>query len=369
MKNTFGNAVSITIFGESHGAYIGAVLDGVSPGIEVNEDYINRELDRRRAKGTTSTSRHEGDIPRIVSGVFNGKTTGTPVTIIIENGDTHSSDYEKTRFLARPSHADYTAHVKYCGYEDFRGGGHFSGRITAAFVAAAAILKCALEKRGIYIATHAARCAGVPDRAFGNLQSDVEYLCSQSPEYFPVLDENAGALMREKILEAKKSLDSVGGVLETAVLGIDAGYGEPWFDSTESLLSHALFSIPAVKGVEFGLGFGFADKFGSEANDPFFADESGRIMTLSNNNGGINGGITNGMPIVFRTVIKPTSSIARTQKTVNLETRENAELAIKGRHDPCVLMRAAPVVNAAVALVLSDLIATHEGTNCFCVKK
>lgn len=361
MKNTFGNTLTVTLFGESHGSCIGAVLDGVSPGVDVDETYIMHELDRRRAKGETSTARHESDTPKIVSGVYGGKTTGTPITVIIENADTHSGDYESTRFLARPSHADYTAHVKYGGFEDYRGGGHFSARLTAAFVAAAGIVKCALEKKGITVVTHAARCAGVSDRSFENLQSDAYYLRTIPTDRFPVLDENAAERMRSKIIEAKENLDSVGGILETAILGVGAGLGEPWFDSVESELSHILFSIPAVKGVEFGLGFGFADKCASEANDPFYSDGNGGIFTRTNNNGGINGGITNGMPILFRTAVKPTPSIAKEQDTVNIETGENAKLSIHGRHDPCVVMRAAPVVDAAAALVIADFLLMREG--------
>lgn len=364
MKNTFGNALSVTLFGESHGEAIGATLDGLSPGITVDEEFIISRLSRRRAQGKTATARTEADVPHIVSGVFEGKTTGTPVTILISNENTKSKDYDATHALARPSHADYTAYKKYHGFEDYRGGGHFSGRITAALTAAGSIAEYALLQKGIRIGTHMARCAGLSDRPFENLSADIDYLSSLPSDVFPVLDEKSGKKMEEAILAAKEKLDSVGGVLETAVTGLPAGIGEPWFDSMESVLSHGLFSIPAVKGVEFGDGFSLADAFGSEVNDPFSSDGK-NVYTLTNHNGGINGGISNGMPILFRTAFKPTPSIAREQDTVNLFTNEHEKLVIHGRHDPCVVRRAAPVVDAVCALCLYDLLAVRYGTDYF----
>lgn len=359
MKNTFGNSVAVTIFGESHGAYIGAVLDGLAPGIDVEEEYIAHMLFLRRPAGKISTPRQEKDAFRIVSGVVNGKTTGTPITILIPNENVNSGDYSQMRTVARPSHADYTAQCKYHGFQDGRGGGHFSGRITAALVAAGAICKYALEQKGILIGTHVKRCAGIQDREFGDLRSDIREL-SRKP--FAVLDEAQGERMREEILAAAADGDSVGGILETAVVGMPGGVGEPWFDSLESMLSHIMFSIPAVKGIEFGAGFGLADLRGSEANDPMRLRD-GTIITTRNHNGGINGGITNAMPILFRTVIKPTPTIFKPQDTVDFRSMTETVLQPKGRHDPAIVHRARVVQDAASALVLCDMLALRFGTD------
>jgi len=356
MKNTFGNAVSITLFGESHGPSIGCVIDGLAPGLPVDEGYIAQLLSKRRPTGAISTARQEADPFVIESGVFNGRTTGTPICIRIPNCDTRSGDYNR---LARPGHADYTAHCKYHGYEDYRGGGHFSGRITAALVAAAGIVIPALERKGIHIGTHIRRLGGVEDRTFERLNEDIIHLKGVD---FPTLDGNAAERMKQTILSAKADGDSVGGILETAVSGLPAGVGEPWFDSVESVLSHALFSIPAVKGVEFGDGFALADMQGSEANDAFAVGANG-VTTVTNHNGGINGGITNGMPMVFRCAVKPTPTIGKPQNTVNLDNGEMTVLQAKGRHDPCVVHRAAVVVTAVTALTLCDLLATRYGTD------
>ena len=336
MKNTFGNSVSVTIFGESHGSEIGVVLDGLAPGIQVKEDEIAEKLRLRRPSGSISTKRVEPDHFRIVSGVFNGATTGTPVCILIPNENTKSKDYSGTRSLARPGHADYTAYCKYHGFEDYRGGGHFSGRITAALVAAGAIALSALEGKGILIGTHIARCAGIPDRGFMDLQEDIRNLSGTG---FAVLDNEAAGKMREAMEQAAKEGDSVGGILETAVTGLPAGIGEPWFDSLESVLSHALFSIPAVKGVEFGDGFALSDLRGSDAND-CFAVQDGRITTRTNHNGGINGGISNGMPLLFRCAVKPTPSIYKEQDTADFFTQTEKKIVISGRHDPAIVHRA-----------------------------
>ncbi len=359
MKNTFGNSVAVTLFGESHGAAIGAVLDGVAPGTAIDEEYIREKLTLRSARSDISTARNEKDAFQIVSGVKNGVTTGTPICIIIPNTDTKSADYGKTGSLARPGHADYTARCKYHGFEDRNGGGHFSGRITAALVAAGAICCRALEDKGILIGTHISRAAGISDIPFGDIEKDAALL---SVKPFPVLDDVRGEEMKNAILKAKADLDSVGGILETAVVGVPAGVGEPWFDTVEGLLSHALFSIPAIKGVEFGLGFGFADKTGSEANDAL-RNESGHIVHITNNNGGVIGGITNGMPIVFRCAVKPTPSIARPQQTVDTESGENGIIEIKGRHDPAIVHRAAFAVNAVTGLVVYDMLAGRFGTD------
>ena len=359
MKNSFGNHITVTLFGESHGSSIGAVIDGLTPGLPVDEEHIRALLALRRPAGAISTARREEDAFVFESGVFNGKTTGTPLCIRIPNTDTRSSDYAETRFLPRPSHADYAAFCKYHGYEDPRGGGHFSGRLTAALVAVGGILIPALERKGITIATHITRLGGINDRPFGDWNTDISLLKNKP---FAVLDDAAGDAMQAAILAAKADGDSVGGVLETAIVGMPAGVGEPWFDTVESLLSHALFAIPAVKGVEFGDGFALADLRGSVANDPFVCD--GRhITTETNRSGGINGGITNGMPITFRCAVRPTPTIGREQKTVNMQTNTDAVLLAKGRHDPCIVHRARVVVDCVAASVLADLLVGRYGTD------
>ena len=359
MKNTFGSSVSVTLFGESHGESIGAVLDGLAPGITADTDYITHMLTLRRPSGAISTPRTERDAFRIVSGVANGKTTGTPITILIPNENVNSADYGPMSTVARPSHADYTAQCKYHGHQDTRGGGHFSGRLTAPLTAAGAICKYALEQKGIRIGTHIKRCAGISDRDFLALVPDIQAL---SEKEFAVLDDAQGEKMRRAILEAAAQGDSVGGILETAVTGLPAGVGEPWFDSMESMLSHMMFSIPAVKGIEFGAGFAIADLKGSQANDPF-AVENGAIVTKTNHNGGINGGITNAMPILFRTAIKPTPTIFRPQQTVDFRQMTETHLQPKGRHDPAIVHRARIVQDAAAAIVLCDALALRFGTD------
>ena len=359
MKNTFGTSVAVTLFGESHGEYIGATIDGLAPGIEIHHEYISHMLTQRRPAGKISTPRKEKDEYKIVSGVVNGKTTGTPITILIPNENVKSGDYAQMKTVARPSHADYTADCKYHGFQDSRGGGHFSGRITAALVAAGAICKCALEQKGIIIGTHVKKCAGIWDREFEDLSSDIQILNKST---FAVLDEARGEKMQEAILAAASEGDSVGGVLETAIIGMPVGVGEPWFDTVESMLSHMLFSIPAVKGVEFGAGFAIADMRGSKANDPL-RTEHGAVVSTSNNNGGINGGITNGMPILFRTAIKPTPTIFKPQDTIDFSTMTDAVLEPKGRHDPAIVHRARIVQDAAAAIVLCDALALRYGTD------
>lgn len=361
MKNTFGQNVSFTLFGESHGEEIGIVIDGLAPGIKVDTDYIRLQLDRRRPSGKISTSRSEADDFRIVSGVFSGRTTGTPICILIPNTNKKSGDYTKLATLPRPGHADYTAMCKYHGFQDHRGGGHFSGRLTAPLVAAGAIARMALAEKGIYIGTHIKALAGKSDREFdaSDLKNDIDLLSKSS---FPVLDSEAGALMRAEAEKAAAEGDSVGGILETTVIGMPAGVGEPWFDTVESVLSHALFSIPAVKGVEFGSGFALSSMKGSVANDSFITDGK-TVSTKTNHNGGINGGITNGMPLLFRLAIKPTPSIYKEQETVDLTVMENKKLQIEGRHDPTIVHRAAPVADAVTAMVLCDLISGRFGTD------
>ena len=359
MKNTFGNSVALTLFGESHGEYIGAVIDGLAPGIEIDDEYISNMLSLRRPSGRISTQRKEQDEYKIVSGVVNNITTGTPITILIPNADVKSADYSQMATIARPSHADFTAQCKYHGYQDTRGGGHFSGRITAALVAAGAVCKCALEQKGIFIGTHVKKCAGISDREFCDLLSDINTL---SDKTFAVLDDDKAEKMKEAIEVSAENGDSVGGVLETAIVGMPAGIGEPWFDTVESMLSHMVFSIPAVKGIEFGAGFDLADMTGSSANDEFKI-ENGKVVTTTNNNGGINGGITNGMPIIFSTAIKPTPTIFKEQNTVDFASMTETVLKAKGRHDPAIVHRARVVQDAAAAIVMCDLLSMRFGTD------
>ena len=357
MKNTFGNSLTLTLFGESHGPSVGAVLDGLAPGIPVDENRIRKILERRRPSSELDTKRREEDAFSIVSGVYEGRTCGTPLTILIPNRDARSGDYAYG--IARPSHADYAAFCKYHGYEDYRGGGHFSGRVTAAIAVAGGILMPALERKGIMIGTHILSCAGIRDREFGDAKTDCELLWESM---FPVLDLRAGEEMQQAILDAAARGDSVGGCTETAVIGTPAGIGEPWFDSVEGMLSHALFSIGGIKGIEFGLGFGFADVSGCEANDPFRIRE-GRIVTSRNANGGVNGGITNGMPIVFHCAVKPTPSIRIPQETVDFVRREETTIEIRGRHDPAIIRRICPVIDSTAALVIADLLCMRYGTD------
>ncbi len=364
MKNSFGNSISVSLFGESHGEQIGVLIDGLAPGLEVNMDYIRSQLELRKPHGRISTQRVETDEPRVVSGVFEGKTTGTPVCILFDNSNTQSKDYSKTKDLMRPGHADYTAIQKYHGFADYRGGGHFSGRLTTPIVAAGAIVLDALKRKGIEIGTHIKECGGFTDVLFADCDlADLNRNISEvNGKQFPVLDEAVAKEMYAYMEAAALDGDSVGGVLETVVTGLPAGLGEPWFDSMESMLSHGIFSIPAVKGIEFGKGFAFAQMKGSEANDAFEMVED-KVVTKTNNNGGINGGITNGMPVLFSTVVKPTPSIYKKQETVNMETKENVTMQIQGRHDPAIIHRARVVVDSMTALVIADMLALRYGTD------
>ena len=361
MKNTFGQSVTLTVFGESHGTCVGAVIDGLAPGIPINETEMQKALALRRPSSAFETARKEQDEFFIVSGVFNGRTTGTPLTILIENGDIQSENYEKTRGLARPSHTDYAAYCKYHGFEDYRGGGHFSGRVTAAIVAAGAIFSAALSKSDITVGSHILRLGGISDRPFPvDPSADITRL-AEDP--FPVLVADKKNAMLKAIEAAANNGDSVGGVTETAVCGIPAGLGEPWFDSVESVLSHALFSVGGIKGVSFGDGFTLAEMRGSEANDSFRIAGNGGIVTVTNHGGGINGGITNGMPIVFSCAVKPAASIHIKQNTVNFLNGTNEKITVNGRHDPCIVRRAVPVINAITAFVVCDLLALRFGTD------
>lgn len=358
MKNTIGDNLTLTLFGESHGVFIGAVLDGIAPGIKVDDEFIKKQLSRRRPQNKLETPRIETDEYIIASGVFNGYTTGTPLAIIIPNQNVKSKDYEELKNIARPSHADYTAYVKYHGFADYRGGGHFSGRITAPIVALGSIVINALEKKNIYIGTHILRCGNVQDQ---NFLGTIEELKTLNNKDFPVLSDIAEDIKTE-ILKYAQAGDSIGGILQTAIVGLPAGLGDPWFSSVEGKISNALFSIGGIKGVEFGLGFAFGNKTGSNTNDAFYV-ENEIVKTKTNNNGGINGGITNGMPVIFNCAVKPTPSILVPQKTIDFVKKENTSLLIKGRHDPAIIRRMTVVIDSITALVIADLLTTKYGTD------
>ena len=356
MKNSFGNAINITLFGESHGAGVGVLIDGIAPGIKVDEGFIAHQLTLRRPSGNISTSRREPDEYVIQSGVFNGYTTGAPLCIFIPNTDTRSRDY--TPDLPRPSHADLTAREKYHGFEDYRGGGHFSGRLTAALVAAGAIVIPALREKGIYIGT----CINQIGRlGLSEIPTDKEALLAVAESEYGLVGDHAISMMKDTIELAKSENDSIGGVLETAIIGLPSGLGEPWFDGVESQIARAVFGIPAVKSVAFGAK-DIELMRGSRANDAFI-EEDGRILTETNHSGGIQGGITNGMPVIFRTAIKPTPSIGIIQKTVDLKTGKETEMIIKGRHDPCIVPRARIVVDSVAALVVADMLTVRWGSD------
>lgn len=354
MANSYGKLFRISLFGESHSEAIGVVIDGVPSGVWLDMDEILFEMGRRApGKNAFSTPRAESDIPEILSGVFNGKTTGTPICAIIRNTNTRSKDYHPE--ILRPAHADYSGKLRYKGYGDYRGGGHFSGRLTAPIVFAGAIAKQIIKKENIEIFAHIKNIGKVYDDAVDTVKPDMALLKSLKNKTLPFINAEKEKCAEEEILAARSNADSIGGSVEIIAIGIPGGVGSPFFESVESRLSSMLFSIPAVKAVEFGIGRDFAEMLGSEANDGFVV-ENDVIKTKTNNNGGINGGITNDMPIVFTATIKPTPSIGREQETVNIETRENIKTKIEGRHDPCIVQRAVPVIEAATAIVVLDMI-------------
>jgi len=355
VSSEFGRIVKVSVFGQSHGRAVGVVIDGLPAGEAVDLEELNAFLDRRRpGKGPLSTSRRETDVPEFLSGLEDGRTCGAPLCAVIGNADQRSKDYSELRDKPRPGHADYTAAVKWGGQADMRGGGHFSGRLTAPLCVAGGIAKQILARRGIYVGAHLDSVGAAADAHFP-LHPTAGLFEAVAAKPFPVLDDGAGERMREVILAAKNGLDSVGGVVECAAVGLPAGLGDPMFDGVENRLAAALFGIPAVKGVEFGAGFGAAALRGSENNDPFVV-EDGAVRTETNRAGGVLGGVTTGMPVVLRAAFKPTPSIGRPQRTVSLSAMENAELTIHGRHDPCIAHRAVPVVEAVTAAVLLDML-------------
>lgn len=356
MSSTFGDKIKISVFGESHGNGIGVVIDGLPAGEKIDLDKVYAQMARRApGRDKTATARKESDIPNILSGMLGDTLTGAPLCAVIENTNTRSADYGNLLTAPRPGHSDYAAYVKYSGANDIRGGGHFSGRITAPIVFAGAVCRQLLEKKGVKIAAHIKSIGGVNDDSFDPTNIGSELMDRLSGSSFSLINTEAEEKMRAEVESAKAELDSVGGVIECAVTGLGAGFGDPMFDGVEGVIAKAVFGVPAVKGIEFGAGFESARLRGSQNNDPFRM-ENGKVVTETNNCGGILGGITDGMPIVFRAAIKPTPSIAQRQRTVNLQKAQNAELEIKGRHDPCIVPRAVPVIEAAAAIAIINLI-------------
>lgn len=355
MSSVIGDKIKLSIFGESHGEAIGCVIDGLPAGIKIDMNAVYKDMQRRApGKDKTATPRLEKDIPHILSGTLDNVTTGAPLAMVIENTNTKSGDYSNLMTVPRPSHSDYPAYVKYGGNNDIRGGGHFSGRLTAPLVFAGSVAKQILSQMGVTIGAHIKQIGSVCDAVSDLNKTDKSLLDALSSSTFSLIDETKEQAMRDEIEKARLSLDSVGGIIECFAVGLPVGLGGNMFDTVEGKLASILFGVPAVKGVEFGIGFGFANKRASEVNDQYEI-KNGRVATLSNNNGGVLGGMTDGAPLSVSVAIKPTPSIAKKQKSVNLQTMENAELEIHGRHDPCIVVRAVPVIECAVALGLLDL--------------
>lgn len=351
MSGIWKNNIGLSIFGESHGACVGITISGLKAGFELDMAFIQSELDRRKpGKNDLETPRKESDKFEIISGLFNGKTTGAPLTMLIKNENTISRDYDGIKDRLRPGHADYTAKVKYHDHHDYRGGGHFSGRLTAGIVFAGAIAKDILKTQGIKIGSQIASIGLIKDDVLPSVISEKEL--NLLKDEFPVVNDIKKSLMKKSIRDAKAELDSVGGSVRCFALGVPVGLGDPYFESFESVLSSLVFSIPAIKGINFGAGINLATMKGSEANDAYFIDES--IKTRTNNNGGILGGITNGMPIDFSVVVKPTPSISKVQESVNYASKTSTDLQIVGRHDPCIVPRVVPVLESVLALTILD---------------
>ena len=350
MGNSLGKQFTVTSFGESHGRCVGVIIDGCPAALPITEEDIQREVDKRKPGiDVVTTTRAEADKVEILSGIFNGVTTGAPICLLIWNKDIDSSEYEKMRFLPRPGHADYTAFMKYGGFNDFRGGGRFSGRITATFVMAGAIARKLLHRLGIEVLAHTIQIGEIKADSKG--VDEIKKNIDQNP--LKCADLKAAEEMSRAIEKVKEDADSIGGIIEGIALNVPVGWGEPVFDTLDGDLAKALFAIPAVKGVEFGSGFSAAGKRGSENNDPFTIS-NGKIATVTNNAGGILGGISNGMPIVVRVVIKPTSSIGKSQQTVDMKKMQSTSLEVKGRHDVCIVPRAVAVVESMMAVTLCD---------------
>ena len=352
MSSTYGEKIKISVFGESHGGGIGVVIDGLPAGEAIDFDAVLAQMARRApGRDKTATPRKESDTPRVLSGMLGDVLTGAPLCAVIENTNTRSQDYGDLLAKPRPGHSDYTAYIKYHGANDIRGGGHFSGRITAPLVFAGAVCRQLLERRGIQIAAHIQSVGSIHDKPFDPVAVPSALIKRLSASSFALIDESAEEPVRAEIEAARLAQDSVGGTIECAVTGLPAGVGEPMFDGLEGAIAKAVFGVPAVKGIEFGAGFALAAMRGSRANDAFCYD-NGVVVTETNHCGGILGGIANGMPLIFRCAVKPTPSIAQPQKTVDLQTGENTVLTIHGRHDPCIVPRAVPVIEAVTALAI-----------------
>lgn len=360
MSFNFGKNIKISIFGQSHSESIGVVIDGLPVGFKINMDKILDFMDKRRpGSSNLTTPRNELDIPKIISGLVDGKTCGSPICAFIENNDTRSKDYDKLKNVPRPSHSDYPAYIKYKGFNDIRGGGHFSARLTAPLCFAGAICLQLLEQKGINIAAKITSIKNTQCEKFNPVKVTNEELNIIKSKNGLSVDNKNEKLMLDEILTAKNNGDSVGGKVQCCVLGLECGIGEPIFESVESRLSSAMFSIPAVKGIEFGNGFDACKLFGSENNDEYYY-EDGKVKTKTNNSGGIVGGITTGMPLIFTVGFKPTSSIQKEQNSIDLTTKKNTKLIIEGRHDPCIVLRGIPCVEAMTAITLTDLILDME---------
>ena len=355
--NTFGDKIKITVFGQSHDQAIGVVIDGLSAGFEIDIERLNKFM-QRRAPGNNSysTARKEADAPEFVSGLLDGRTTGAPLCAVIYNNDTKSKDYSELAEKMRPSHSDYPAYVKFDGKNDVRGGGMFSGRLTAPLCIAGGILMQMLEKKGVYIGAHILSVKDKMDNKFDAVCCTKEEIQAPGKKDFPVISDLAGEEMKKVIVDAKNDCDSVGGVIECVVTGMKAGIGEPMFYGLENVISSCVFAVPAVKGIEFGAGFGCANLFGSQNNDEYYYDENKNVKTRTNNAGGICGGLSTSMPIIFNTAIKPTPSIAKAQNTINVKTKKQDVLEIKGRHDPCIVQRAVPCIEAVTAIAISQFL-------------
>lgn len=363
MSSMIGEKLRVSIFGQSHGEAIGAVIDGLPAGEAIDAQELQIFMNRRApGKNKLSTARKEGDVPQFLSGILDGKTCAAPLCAVIHNSDTRSGDYKNLSQLMRPSHADYPAHIRYGGHQDVRGGGHFSGRLTAPLCIAGGIAKQVLARRGIFIGAHAEAVGQVRDQCFSPVALSKEELLLPGSRPIPVLDETVAQAVQAEIEAARRQGDSVGGVIECAAIGVPAGVGDPMFGGMENRLASALFGIPALRGVEFGTGFAAAGMRGSEHNDPYVIRD-GKIVTETNHHGGILGGITSGMPIIFRVAVKPTPSIALEQKTVDITSMEEATLRVTGRHDPCITLRAVPCVEAVTAIVVLDSILLSEGSS------
>lgn len=361
MSSIWGNNIKISVFGESHGKAVGVIIDGFPAGYKIDNKYINLMMGKRKpGKNKLSTTRKESDEYEIVSGIYNGYTTGSPITCIIKNNNVVSKDYDKIKDLPRPSHSDFPARIKYFNFNDFRGGGHFSGRLTAPIVFAGSMCKAYLEEKyNIYIGSHIKKIHNISDDKLDFCKiSKKTYKMLQNKE-FPTLSEDKGVDMQQKIVEAKNTKNSIGGIIEVFVLNPFIGIGEPLFDSLESNISHVIFSIPSVKGIEFGIGFDFASMMGSNSNDMYRIQED-KIVTTTNYNGGVLGGLTTGMPVIFSVCIKPTPSIGLEQDTVDLSVMKNCKINITGRHDPCIVQRAVPVLECATAIAIIDLISQNN---------